>query len=263
LAAFAGLDKKEFQHSSKPPTLCAIVPSITKQELILLEITNTNGYKVVHLTDGHLIDSAVHLITNKKADGINLNFIRNFPPDLTPLDSALNMKYLQVNDYDHSKAYDYNNIHNLHQLEHLSIYSTDNREIDFQQFPKLESLALMWRPKAKSLFDCNNLKRLFIGKYNGIDLSAFGKLTSLKYLRINTGSIQTLEGIEKLINLEEALLMQVVKLENIVGLEKLRNLKHLRIDNCRKIKNINLLKQLSRKISIEIRGTTPELEDGA
>jgi Leucine-rich repeat (LRR) protein len=221
-----------------------------------MEILRQNNYDIVHLTDGKLILEAVKLINDQKADGINFNFTKNFPADINEIKLAADIKYIQINDY--TWDFDYSAVNYLSKLEHLSVYTTDKKEINFSNWPLLKSTALYWRPKANSLFKCLNLERLFIGKYSGPDLSKFEFLENLKYLRINTGSVKSLKGIEKLQHLETLLLMQATKLEDLTGIDKLPNLKQLRIDNCRNIKNIDIVADL-KDIKMEIRGTTPKL----
>lgn len=220
-----------------------------------MKILRQNNYDIIHLTDGKLTLEAVKLINDRRADGINFNFIKNFPSDINEIKLAQGIKYIQINDY--SWSFDYSAINYLSKLEHLSVYTTDKKEIDFLNYPALKSTAIFWRPKAKSLFKCVNLERLFIGKYNETNLSKFENLVNLKYLRINTGSVKTLKGIEKLQNLETLWLIQATKLEDLNGIERLPKLNHLRIDNCRNINNMNIIPSLKGLTTLEIAGTTP------
>jgi hypothetical protein len=223
-----------------------------------MEILRQNDYNIIHLTDGNLIVNAVQLINDRKADGINFNFIKNFPRTIDEIKLAPETKYIQINDYSSDRTFDYKAINFLFKLEHISLYTSDKKEIDFTNYPNLNSIAIEWRPKAKSLFNCNKLERLFIGKYTDNDLSKFESFENLKYLRINTGSINSLNGIEKLQKLETLLLMQASKLEDLRGIDKLPNLRHLRIYNCRNIKNIDHVANL-KDIKMEIVGTTPRM----
>jgi Leucine-rich repeat (LRR) protein len=223
----------------------------------MFNILHQNGFRIINLTDGDLLKEAVRLIDKGKADGINLNYIRNRRTDLEPLRNAQNIKCLTVNDYPSTYQYDYSVIHSLKNLEQLSVYTTDKKEIDFSVFPFLKSVALTWRPKAKSLFDCSQLQRLFINRYKGDDLHEVSRLKNLKYLRVNLGSITSLSGLKEITELEELLLMQTTKLEDIEDLFKLRHLKYLRIDNCRKVKNISAVKKIGIPL-LEIVGTTPK-----
>jgi hypothetical protein len=166
------------------------------------------------------------------------------------------MRFIAVNDYDHKMNYDYSAIHFLNSLEHLSVYATDTKEIDYSAFPLLKSTAIMWRPKAKSLFEKTKLKRLFLGKFKEPDLMPFNSLKELKYLRLNTGSLVSLKGIDAFNGLEELLLMQLTKLEDINPIQQLTKLKYLRIDNCSKVQNIETIKRLGVP-KLEIAGTTP------
>ena len=214
------------------------------------------GFKILQLNDGNLLPEAVALVDKGRADGINLNYIRNWRTDLEPLRVCKTIKCLIVNDYPPSMAYDYSAIHSLSSLVHLSINTADKKEIDFTAFPKLTSVTLRWRSKASSLFRCTQLRDLFLGNYNEKDLLQLSGLKNLKYLRINLGSVVSLTGLSNISGLEELMLMQATKLENIDDILELKHLKYLRIDNCRRVKNIDGIKKMKIP-KLEIRGTTP------
>jgi len=220
-----------------------------------MKVSQKDSYNIISLWDGQKINDAVQLIKDGKADGINFNFTENFPKDLNEIKSAQQIKFVQINGY--SWDFDYSAINELNNIEELLIYTTDKREINFASFPNLKRTAIFWRPKADSLFECTGLERLFLGKYSYPDLSRLSKLTNLRYLRINTGSVQHLKGIENLKNLETLMLMQVTKLEDLAGIESLTKLNKLQIDNCKNIKNIDLVKKLDTIKSLTIVGTTP------
>jgi hypothetical protein len=223
----------------------------------MLDILIRSNYRIVHLTDGELLPEAVVLIEDGKADGINLNYVRNWRTDLEPLRNIQSIKCLIVNDYPPSIQFDYSAIFSLINLEHLSISTTDKNEINFSVFPLLKSVSLTWRKKAKSLFKCIQLESLVLNRYTGSDLSELSQLINLKFLRINLGSVVSLNGISELTGLEELMLMQVTKLEDIEDLLKLKHLDCLTLDNCKRIKNIRAVKEMKvRKLIIA--GTTPK-----
>lgn len=223
----------------------------------MLDILHQGDYRIVHLTDGDLLNEAVKLIDKGKADGINLNYIRNWRTDLEPLRNSQTIKCLTVNDYPPSMQYDYSAVQTLTNLQHLSINTTDKKEIDFSAFPVLTSVALTWRPKAKSLFSCVQLQRLFLNRYTGQDLSEVSNLKNLKFLRVNLGSVVSLKGLEEITGLEELMLMQATKLEDIENILALKHLKRLRVDNCKRVKNISAVKKMNIP-KLEIVGTTPD-----
>ena len=222
----------------------------------MLDILKQGDYRIVHLTDGELLSDAVKLIDKGKADGINLNYIKNWRTDLEPLRNSQTIKCLTVNDYPPSMHYDYSAVQTLTNLQHLSINTTDKKEIDFSVFPVLTSVALTWRPKAKSLFSCVQLQRLFLNRYSGQDLQEVSNLKNLKFLRVNLGSITSLSGLNEITGLEELMLMQTTKLEDIEDLLTMKHLKRLLVDNCKNVKNISAVKTMNIP-KLEIVGTTP------
>jgi hypothetical protein len=213
-------------------------------------------FKILQLSDGNLLPEAVAFVDKGMADGINLNYIRNWRTDLEPLRACKKIKCLIVNDYPPSMDYDYSAIHSLISLIHLSVNTADKKEIDFTAFPKLTSVTLRWRSKASSLSRCTQLRDLFLGNYNQKDLTELSDLKNLRYLRINLGSVVSLTGLRNISGLEELLLMQATKLENIDDILELKHLKYLRIDNCRRVNNIDSIKKM-KIAKLEIRGTTP------
>ena len=225
-----------------------------------MEILRQNNYNIVHLIDGKLITEAIELINKGQADGINFNFVKNFPSNIDEIKLAPRLKYIQINDYPTSREFDYSAIDFLSNLNNLSVYTNDKKEINFFNYPFLKTAAINWRPKANSLYRCKNLERLFIAKYKDSDLTKFENLTDLEYLRINTGSIKSLDGIEKLEKLQTLLLLQLTKLEDLNGIDRLPNLRQLRIENCRNIKNIDIVSNLKKIETLEIIGTTPRLK---
>lgn len=225
-----------------------------------MEILQQENYRIIHLTDGKLIKDAVKLINAGRADGVNVNFVWNYIHHLNEMKSAPSTKYISIRDYGPDFELDYSAIYSLSKLESLSIYTSDRQEINYQHFPILHSTALFWRPKAKSLYQCTSLETLFLGKYSEPDLTKLESLTNMTYLRINTGSVKRLQGIEKLQNLTTLLLTQATRLEDLTGIEQLPNLRYLTIDNCRNIKNIQLLNEMSQTVNIKIQGTTPRLQ---
>jgi hypothetical protein len=79
----------------------------------------------------------------------------------------------------------------------------------------------------------------------------------LEYLRLNTGSIVSLNGIEALKNLKELMLMQLTKLEDIKELGRLTQLRYMLVYNCRRVQSIDLVKKMGIS-KLEIVGTTPD-----
>ncbi len=217
-----------------------------------MEIIHRDEFRVLHITDGLEHDEAIRMINSNMADGINFNYTRNFPKQIDFLEACPSIKYLQLNDL----GYDYSVINKLTNIEVLDVYTNDRNEIRFDKFPKLKKVDIFWRPKAKSIFECSELEHLFLGKYRGKDLTQLKKLTKLKYLRINTGSIQSLIGIEYLQELEELWLMQIPSLRSLNGLQYLLKLGKLHIDNCKNLTNTQEIDQLPSLKSVTLSGTT-------
>lgn len=113
-----------------------------------MQIVRVAGYKVINLWDGAALPEAVRTIRSGKANGINLNYTRNFPESIEEVRGEGKIKYIQVNYYSKDAPYDYSAIHSLAGLESIGVYTTDRLEIRFHEFPALKSAELFWRPRA-------------------------------------------------------------------------------------------------------------------
>lgn len=76
-------------------------------------------------------------------------------------------------------------------------------------------------------------------------------------MRINTGSVRSLDGVENLQALECLTIAQVSALRDVKALLKLPQLQRLIIDNCKNIENIAALRDLPAGVKTSIEGTTP------
>jgi hypothetical protein len=137
-------------------------------------------------------------------------------------------------------------IHFLHNLRRLGITTYCPTEIKFSAFPGLESCGLEWRPKAASLFDCTMLKKLFVNRYKGNDVSDFGRLVSLESLAILNAPIVNLQGFSSLKRLRSLRLANLRRLTSLAGIEHLVNLEELDVHTCRKICSIKEVGTLSK-----------------
>jgi Leucine-rich repeat (LRR) protein len=137
-------------------------------------------------------------------------------------------------------------IHSLHNLRRLGITTYCSTEIKFSAFPRLESCGLEWRPKAASLFDCATLKKLFVNRYKGSDVSDFGRLASLESLAILNAPIANLLGLSPLTRLRSLRLGNLKRLTSLGGIQHLANLEELDLNTCRKIRSIEEVGDLSK-----------------
>ncbi|MDH3257337.1 MAG: hypothetical protein OEM27_06950 [Nitrospinota bacterium] len=136
-------------------------------------------------------------------------------------------------------------IHYLSKLKLLNIQTYCNTKIDFSSFPKLEICVLEWKPKSESLFECANLKRLWVNSLKKKDTEDFLSLVNLEWLSFGNGPVGNLKGLRNLSKLKHLELFRLRKLSSLDGIEKLKNLKRLEIHTCKYFKTINKLKSLT------------------
>ena len=130
-------------------------------------------------------------------------------------------------------------IHALHALKALDVNTYCSTEIRFSAFPDLEDCSLEWRARARSVFDCTTLKRLFINRYKGKDTAPFANLVSLERLGLLNAPITNVHGLSGLRQLQRLRLGALRCLESLAGIEELTSLERLNVDTCRRIRLID------------------------
>ncbi|MEO6394212.1 MAG: hypothetical protein ABIP75_20330 [Pyrinomonadaceae bacterium] len=137
-------------------------------------------------------------------------------------------------------------IHFLHELRRLGVTTYCRTEIRFAEFPNLVDCALEWRPKARSIFNCTTLRKLFVNRYKGQDVAPFGNLINLESLAILNGPVKNLHGLENLKRLGSLRLAGLTRLDSLAGIEELVNLEELDINTCRAFGSVAEIGALSR-----------------
>lgn len=182
--------------------------------------------------------------------GLDLNYALGFKGnDLSFLNVCTHLKsfYLTHLTIDNIEA-----VHRLGSLRQLSLETYAKSPIDFSCFPKLESCSFEWIKSSKSLFDCTKLQNLFVDKLPEKDLRNASKLRRLQVLRLYSASLESLEGIEALVNLRRIELAICRKLTSLHGIEHLSKLKRLEIESCNRIDSLDPISKLTnlRRLSM-------------
>jgi len=150
---------------------------------------------------------------------------------------------------------DYSFLSDLPQLKHLSIgpsYPMEN-PINLSHQVNLKYLALQWRKnRIHGLDACVNLEDLCLIEFKDVDLKLIANLTNITRLRIKTGSMKSLEGIEQLKKLEVLELGNCRGLRLISSLNGLPELKSVRIESCRKIVDYSQLEDLPTLSTLQL-----------
>jgi len=135
---------------------------------------------------------------------------------------------------------------NLTNLERLTIGQsvTENNLIDLSNLIDLRYLHLFWRKKIVGVEKCSKINELALISFKEKDFSKFQSLKNIRSIRIATGSIQNLDGVQNFKDLESISLGNCRYLTNIVALNGLHNLKILEFDTCSKIEDYESLTDL-------------------
>ena len=180
---------------------------------------------------GYTSDFVKDLIYKHKLEGLrifdhldrldNLNFLKEY-------------SFLKKLDIDCINDHDYSFLGNLPNLKYLGIGLSIKQlnTIDLSNQEKLETLAIQWRKKIIGFENCTRLTSLTLVEFKEKNLQKIESLKSLVELRIKTGAIESLQGVDKLGNLQNLNIGNCKKLQSIKTINHLQKLKELHLDAC-------------------------------
>lgn len=159
-----------------------------------------------------------------------------FLSELPPLKSA---------EVYHWETKDISPLYKQEQIEHIGLECQFGK-FDFTEFPKLTHLGVTWRPSAKTLFKCMNLRYLNIGRFPYEDLEELSQLSKLERLVLLSRKLARLTGLRHLLELQELDLAFCTSLHDIASLEYADKLQILELTGCKKIGDIGAMRHLSQ-----------------
>jgi hypothetical protein len=163
-------------------------------------------------------------------DGLEVNTAKGFEgTDLDFLAEAPQLKRLWVT---HLNIRDISGIQTQNELLELSINTYCSTPIDFSSFPRLRRCYLEWRNGAESVFETASLESLSINRFPDRDLSRLAALRNLTLLRLRSGPLEMLNGVEHLGELRELWLLGLKKLKGVEGVDRLPRLTRLHVNGC-------------------------------
>lgn len=147
---------------------------------------------------------------------------------------------------------DFSFLYELKELKELTIQTLFS-PIDFSKLPQLKSLALQWnKTNILNISALEGLKHLSFSDYTENDLEIIPILPSLKSLAIATAKCTTLNGIEKLANLEVLSIGAFRQLTDISAISSLHRLRYIEFDICPKMRNFSPLGSLQNMEVLEL-----------
>ena len=202
-----------------------------------IEILKTNTGLAVYV--GSNVTKAIEVINSRNIKHVIVSHDHGYSQDnVMFLNKIPSVEILTIQHYG---PIDISGIHVLYNLKilGLNIIGGNNQVIDFSCFPKIEDCSFTWMSKAKSLFECTSLKKLYLNKFNRNDFEDFKNMYNLEEIAIGSSPIKSLNGLENT-NVHSLYLCFLTKLETLTGIESLADkIVELNINTCKKIKNIN------------------------
>lgn len=186
--------------------------------------------------NGYTLEEIYNTIKNEKLNGLRI-FAELKNDRLDDISFLKDYAFLEQLDITSANDFDFNFLSNLVNLKKLSINVEGNNEIDLSNQVKLEYLSIKWRISIKGLDHCTGLSSLCLIEFKEADLSKASNLKNLTDLRVKTASIQSLYGLQGLVNLQSLNVGNSKKLQSIKAINHLPKLKELYFDTCPNVKD--------------------------
>ncbi|WP_323942490.1 leucine-rich repeat domain-containing protein [Aeromonas caviae] len=135
-------------------------------------------------------------------------------------------------------------LESISNLEYLGLQCEFTKAPDFSKLKKLKVLKLFWRPKAKTIFSCDELNLLNVVNYPSENLKELNRMSLLRRLQLTSRKIKSLSGIEDLSSLSILDLADCPKLEDLSGIDKCQQIEIVEIENCKRVYDIAILSEL-------------------
>jgi hypothetical protein len=192
---------------------------------------------------GYKIEDVYDIISKEKLSGLRI-FSELKSDRLDDISFLKNYTFLEALDITGANDFDFNFLNNLINLKKLSINVEGNNEINLRNLKKLEYFAVQWRKSIIGLDNCTNLSSLGLIEFKEKDLQKIEGLASLVDLRIKSATIESLQGADKLINLQSLNIGNCKKLHSIKAINHLSKLKEFYLDICPSIKDFDEVTEL-------------------
>jgi hypothetical protein len=201
---------------------------------------------------GYTVDFVRSLLDKKKLRGLRIFAMLN-EDRLPDLDFLSDYSFLEVLDITSVDDYNYNFLYSLKNIKELSINIEGRNIIDLSYQENILDLTIKWRKgKILGLEKCQKISSLCLIEYTEENFYPISPLQNLKNLIVKTGSIKSVNGVERLLVLENLLLGYCKLLKSINSLERNFNLKSISFERCSNIEDYTPLGHLSNLDILQI-----------
>jgi hypothetical protein len=201
--------------------------------------------------NGYTPEIVSKIISEKKLGGLRV-FSMLKENKVESLDFLAGYDFLEKLDITATTDFDFTFLNKLVNLKKLSINAEGSNAINLSSLKKLEYLAIQWRKKITGLADCTILSHLSLTGFKEHDLLKLANLKGVTDLKIKTGSIESLDGVGSLINLQSLLTGNCKKLQSIKAINHLPKLEEFIFDTCPSVKDYAALTDLPNLQSLSL-----------
>jgi hypothetical protein len=209
-----------------------------------------NGIKIDNAYDIYQLNTYKKMYAEK-----NYNYIDSQDNDLSYLTLFKDIEYIKIP----REAENLDFLYELPNLKGMNLYSSCLNKLDITQFKDLKDLFINEDDSIINFEDFNNIKSLYLNQFKFKDLNNIVKL-DIEMLTIDfCEKLESLEGIEKLPNLNELIIIYCKKLSNISKLKEIKNkLIKLSLFDCNRINDFQVFNELNNLEELKLINDNPK-----
>jgi Leucine-rich repeat (LRR) protein len=201
------------------------------------------------------------ILRKNKLDFVVLNQARGWTPVNIDFLAGVSVKKLQIIAYSPLKGLE--KLNKIQDLAWLSLECEAKNAVDLSNL-KIEECWFNWSENLNSILAIKTLKRCRVSYWPFKDLSTLSSLEKLEELKITEGKLRSLNGIGIWGNsLKKLDLIYLKQLNSLEGIELFVNLEDLSLEGCKKIEDLTLVGELKKLKSLnfsdigEVRSVAP------
>lgn len=159
-------------------------------------------------------------------------------------DFLLNLKSLETFVVLDGRDISMKQVESLNHLRRLELNTLHYHEIDFSVFKDLEIFYCDAEKPIPSIFECTNLKKIYLDEFKMGDKHQFSQLHNLESLTIGNSNISNIDFVQSMPNLKKFVILNNRKITDFSPISTIQKLNWLELRGVKNLHSIDFLENL-------------------
>ena len=229
-----------------------LISNLFKRELIISNKNPTDGKPMVGTVAEIMIKKlynfeesgnlAFDILNNKGVKHLFLSTACGWRCD--NYDFLLSLKFLETFVVLDGRDISMKQVESLKHLRRLELNTLHYYEIDFSTFKNLEIFFCDAEKPIPSIFQCTNLKKIYLDEFKMGDHHQFSQLYNLESLTIGNSNISNIDFVQSMPNLKKFVILNNRKITDFSPISTIQNLNWLELRGVSNLHSIDFLENL-------------------